>query len=412
MMRAALVALLGLGLLASPLVAQLKPGRSGEGQATTPIDPKWRSPKKGLPGVKPTALHEKKAETPASVANVPTATRVTSGDGKLPTDKGQIWREYDISPYTSKVTSTEKPEQAIIDWVLRETGTDTWFTDGVAVLNADRDTLRVYHTPETQRLVANVVDRFVVSQAETYSLGMKLATVGSPNWRTKYHTMLRPVTVQSPGVDAWLLSKEHASYLVAELRKRTDYRELNAPSIAIQNGQSQTVAQTKLRSYVRGVRMKEQYPFYDAEQGQIDEGYSLQVSPLFSTDGGAMDIVLKCHIDQLEKLVPVTLEIPQTAAAPARVQIQVPQVVSWRMNERFKWPADQVLLLSCGVVATPDGEKSSPLGIPGLNIGAARADALLFIESHGKLDPNSLVGPSAGGAAANVGSAAVSRGRY
>jgi hypothetical protein len=241
---------------------------------------------------------------------------------------------------------------------------------------------------------------------------MKLSTVGSPNWRTKYHTMLRPVTVQSPGVDAWLLSKEHASYLVAELRKRTDYRELNAPSIAIQNGQSQTVAQTKLRSYVRGVRMKEQFPFYDAEQGQIDEGYSLQVSPLFTTDGGAMDIVLKCHIDQLEKLVPVTLEIPQAAAAPARVQIQVPQVVSWRLHERFKWPSDQVLLLSCGVVATPDGEKSSPLGIPGLNIGAARADALLFIESHGKLDPNSAVGPAASGAAANVGSAPVSRGRY
>ena len=128
--------------------------------------------------------------------------KVTHGIETLPNEHGQVWRTYDISPYTLRVTSTSHPEQAIVDWVLRETGTDTWFTGSVAVLNADRDTLRVYHTPETQRLVANVVDRFVVSQADTYSLGLKLSTVGSPNWRTKYHTLLRPVTVQSPGVDA------------------------------------------------------------------------------------------------------------------------------------------------------------------------------------------------------------------
>lgn len=34
-------------------------------------------------------------------------------------------------------------------------------------------------------------------------------------------------------------------------------------------------------------------------------------------------------------------------------QINVPQVASWRLHERFRWPADEVLLLSCGVVAAP-----------------------------------------------------------
>lgn len=396
--------------------AQLRPAREA-----ADVNVQWRAPKRGLPGVTPTALRDKPSATPSAAAEpavtpiTPTATRVTSGDGKLPAGAGQVWREYDIRPYTSKVTTTEKPEQAIVDWVLRETGTDVWFTDAVSVLNADRDTLRVYHTPEVQRVVAGVVDRFVVSQAETYSLGMKLVTIGSPAWRAKYHTMLRPVTVQSPGVEAWLMSKEHATFLAAELAKRSDFRELNAPSVMVQNGQSQTIAQTKMRTYIRGVRMKEAFPFYETENGQIDEGYSLQVSPLFTTDGSGMDIVLKCHIDQLEKLVPVTLEIPQgPQAAPARVAIQVPQVVSWRLHERFKWPADQVLLLSCGVVASPTGEKTSPLGIPGLAGGPARADALLFIESHGKLGAAPLAGASPSGppAASTAVAPSISRGRY
>jgi hypothetical protein len=121
---------------------------------------------------------------------------------------------------------------------------------------------------------------------------------------------------------------------------------------------------------------------------------------------------LKCHIDQLEKLVPVTLEIPQGQAQPARVNIQVPQIVSWRLHERFRWPTDQVLLLSCGVVATPTNEKTSPLGIPGLGMGGpARADALLFIESHGKLGAAPPT-PTAAAAASVSTAPSISRGRY
>ena len=52
---------------------------------------------------------------------------VSEGDGNLPNTQGQIWREYDITPYTAQVTTTERPEQAILDWILRDTGTEVWF---------------------------------------------------------------------------------------------------------------------------------------------------------------------------------------------------------------------------------------------------------------------------------------------
>ena len=58
--------------------------------------------------------------------------KVTSGLKELPNGAGQVWRDYDLTPYTSRVTTTAKPEQAIIDWILRETGTDVWFGEAPA----------------------------------------------------------------------------------------------------------------------------------------------------------------------------------------------------------------------------------------------------------------------------------------
>ena len=95
-----------------------------------------------------------------------TRARVTKGSGALPQDQGQVWREYDIRPYTLRVTTTARPEQAIVDWILRETGYEAWHSDPVGLLSANRETLRVYHTPEMQAIVADIVDRFVNSAAE------------------------------------------------------------------------------------------------------------------------------------------------------------------------------------------------------------------------------------------------------
>ena len=69
--------------------------------------------------------------------------------------------------------------------------------------------------------------------------------------------------------------------------------------------------------------------------------------------GQEVDAVIKCQIDQVEKFVPVGIDIPGVAAGRQSVQIQVPQLVSWRLHERFRWPVDQVLLISCGIVAAP-----------------------------------------------------------
>ncbi len=53
--------------------------------------------------------------------------------------------EYDLRPYTQALKNVDRPQQAVIDWILRDTGTDVWFSEPTGILTADRTTLRVYH---------------------------------------------------------------------------------------------------------------------------------------------------------------------------------------------------------------------------------------------------------------------------
>jgi hypothetical protein len=328
---------------------------------------------------------ERTVSTPKTASRAPATwsdSRGSKGLGTLPSQQGQMWQEYDIKEYTTRVTTTARPEQAIIDWILRETGTEVWFAEPLGVLSADRETLRVYHTPEMQELIRDVVDRFAKGSSQPHAFGLRLVTVGNPNWRAKAMTLMQSVAVQSPGVDAWLLSKENAAMLLSELRNRADFQEHNAPNVAIFNGQSQTISRLRPRNYVRTLQFTNSAVGYELETAQIQEGYSLQVSPLFSLDGRTIDAVIKCHIDQVEKLIPIPIELP--GGKRQAVQIQVPQLVSWRLHERFRWPADNVLLLSCGVVATPTDHQATSRPLPLLSgMLPQRADALLFLEAKG-----------------------------
>jgi hypothetical protein len=332
----------------------------------------------------------------APVSAIPGATRaqVSKGSGALPQDKGQVWREYDIRPYTQRVTTTARPEQAIVDWILRETGYEAWHSEPVGLLSANREVLRVYHTPEMQAVVADITDRFVNSAASAYGFTLRVSTVGNPNWRAKALTMMTPIPVQSPGVQGWLMAKENARLLVSELSRRTDYREYNSSQQIVNNGQSIVISTMRPRTYIRSALITQTtWPGYQPEMGTLEEGFSLEFSPLLGLDLTSADAVVKLRLNQVEKMLPVKLDLPTTVAPNQRVQIDVPQMTSSNLHERFRWPTDKVLLLSMGVVATPGPTKDNPITdavketVPILK-SPPRADALLFVESAGIVAPS------------------------
>ena len=325
--------------------------------------------------------------TPVSATHA----QVSKGNGTLPNNHGEVWREYDISSYALRVQNTQHPEQAIVDWILRETGYEAWHSTPVGLLSANERKLLVYHTPQMQSVVAEIVDRFVNSQAENHGFGMRIITVGNPNWRVRALPLMKALPVQSSGVQGWMLAKEDAALLISELRRRTDYREHNPPHQMVKNGESLVVSTMRQRPYTKGIiRTQQTWPGYQPELGQLDEGFSLEFSPLLSLDTKTVDAVIKLRLAQVEKMLSVKLEVPSNIAPNQRAECQVPQMTMVQLHERFRWPTDQVLLLSMGVVATPGPEKpniiADTLQIP-LGNSAPRADALLFVESKGPVTP-------------------------
>lgn len=391
-------ALVGLGLVALAVAAS----------AQDPPSDGWRSPSGTSPASPPNSAPGG-ARTPETLTQLQpvnrdarVTARVTKGTGTLPNDHGQVWREYDITPYTMRVTSTNAPEQAIVDWILRETGYEAWHSEPLGILSATKKSLRVYHTPEVQTIVADIADRFVSSQAETQAFGLRIMTIGNPNWRAKALPLMKPVPVQSQGVQGWLMAKESAALLLAELQKRSDFREHSSPHLLVNNGQSTVVSTIQPRRYVRGVLLRDgAWPGFEPDYGQIEQGYALEFNPLLSLDMQTVDAVIKLRMTQLEKMVPVMLEIPTPAAPRQRVPIEVPQVAANNLHERFRWPTDQVLLLSMGVVATPAPTKGNPItdALAPLTQTPNRADALLMIECKGQVTLAPGARPNVSGAA-------------
>jgi hypothetical protein len=348
------------------------------------------------------------------------------GNFQLPQNAGQQWVEYDLRPYTNTLKNVDRPQQAVIDWIIRETGTDVWFNEPVGVLTADKTTLRVYHTASMQKRVAQIYERFVNGVSEPQVFGLRLLTVSNPQWRSRAVGLMRSVPSQTAGVQAWLMPKENGAIFLSQLRERGDARELQAAEIPLFNGQLQHLEQLRSRNYLKEYARNTASPFppYTPVSDMIQEGFRLQISSLMNLDGKSADLMLKCEIDQVERLNPVKIDLPMGANPSQPVQIEVPQLVSWRLQERFQWPTDQVLLLSCGVVAAPGGPvDNSLIGNPptllGLNrilpTAGQRTDALLWVEYKGpissQLIPSGPIAPASGTAAAPI-NGSISRGRY
>lgn len=348
-------------------------------------------------------INAQEPATPAPDAQSPDAQARVTGASQtppkfLPNTAGQVWKTYDLSPYTAEIRDVEKPEQAIVDWILRETGTDVWFGTPLGILSASQDQLLVYHTPEVQKQVESIVQPLLESRGTPYLLQLRLISVGNPNWRSRALSMMKPVPVRSAGVDAWLISKEDASLLLSEIGKRRDFKDHGSPRLVIPNGQSVALDKRKPRTYTRSISFdQDRWPGFQLAPGEINEGFGLSLSPMVNVAGSTIDAVIRCEIDQVEKFRNVNADVQPLSGPSQRVQLQVPQMVSWRLHERFRWPTDKVLVLSCGVVATPESDGPSlidSLQLPAsLPRSASRSDAMLFVECQGRASRAIVDGP-------------------
>jgi hypothetical protein len=292
---------------------------------------------------------------------------------QLPADNGQVWKTYDIGPFVTQAGPGS--QKHVVDWVLQETGSPQWHGETVASLSADALALRCFHTPEMQVRVEEIVARFVDDAATPHRFSVRVLGVGSPTWRNDMRPMLKPIAAATPGVQAWMLSREEAAVLVARLRSRGDCEELPTGAVLAANGIPAVLTGGRKRAYVQDVAPAG--PGWQPVAGSCDEGMAIDVHPLISRDGTAVEAVVRCRIDQIERMAQVGMAPP--AADGRRVPIEVPQMSAVRIGERFRWPANSTLLIGLGLVPWPvPGQNKA--GSPALFSDAKRTDVVVLVE--------------------------------
>ena len=301
--------------------------------------------------------------------------RVSESPAQLPAEAGQTVVSHDISPWVRQAGPGS--QKYIVDWVLQETGYAAWHGAVPASLSADENRLVVFHQAQMQERVGEIVARFTTAADTPHRFSVRVMGVGTPSWRNDARALLHGIPTATPGVQAWIMSREEAATLLAMFRRRGDCAEHPTGAVQAANGLPADLAGGRKRPYVQEIQPSPVAPGWQPLPAACDEGITLDVQPLLTRDGSAVEAVLRCRIDQIERMaiVPVTLPTPDRQ----RSQIEVPQVSAVRIGERFRWPTTQVLVVGLGLVPWP---------VPGNNTAASaalladakRTDVVVFVE--------------------------------
>jgi len=293
---------------------------------------------------------------------------------QIPATDGQTWKQYDIAPFVTM--AGEGSQRHVVDWILQETGYPAWHGAAPASLSADGQTLSCFHTPEMQARVEEIVGRFVDSAAVPHRFTVRVLGLDTPAWRSEARPALAAVPAATPGVQAWIAPRETGAAVLARLRSRSDCRELPTGPVLAANGLPATLSGGRKQPYVQDIAPRpDAWPGWQMQSAACDEGLAIDVHPLLSRDGSAVEAVLRCRIDQIERMAAVSLASPVNQQ---RVQVEVPQVAAVRVGERFRWPANQTLFVGLGLVPWP---------VPAQNVSAValiaddkRCDVVIVVE--------------------------------
>ncbi len=371
-------------------------------------------------------------------------------NASFPAEHGQVWQEYDLSAYVARVSALTGVVQsgvsgngqgaasasvsavrAITEWIIHETGPEIWCGEAISVLSATPQRLRVYHTPQVQQVVAEVVSRFTALETVQCGCRVRFFSVADPKWRTTLRQYLTAVSVQNTGVMAWTLDRTNASSFDTLIQKQSGFRTYFgtashtvsvsgvgsgnagqgnstgassvAETIALATGSQQrspNAASTVMNApiAVGGVTLQLQslrnrgfiqdayavsgFPGYEQSTGTLVDGFTARLTVLPGMDYQTMDVALDYEMAVLDKMSKVGVNFTSPAGQKQQVTIEVPQMFKQHGVERFRWSMGETLLLSLGLVPPiePENHASllSSLPIPGQN--DSRVELLLELD--------------------------------
>jgi len=296
------------------------------------------------------------------------------GAAQLPSDAGQVWKTYDLGPFTT--AAGPGSEQHVVGWILEETGYPAWHGAAAASLSAAAGKLACFHTPEMQARIAGIVARFNGEADSPHRFTVRVFGFDGPRWRAEARPALQPIPTATAGVQAWILPREAAAAVIPRIRARGDVVELPTGPVLAANGIPASLTGGRKLPYVQDYLPRpDAWPGWQPQQAACDEGLAIDFQPLISEDAAAMEASFRCRIDQIERLAQVALPAP--GGGPP-VEAQVPQMAAVRIGERFRWPVTHALVIGLGLVPWPVPAQNG--GVAALLPEIERRDVVVVVE--------------------------------
>jgi hypothetical protein len=307
----------------------------------------------------------------------------TESTADLPADAGQAWRRYDISQYTRLAQNQSLPQNAIVDWIFRRTGTPVWHGDKVAVLSASRSQLRAYHDAATLKMVDEVVERFTNSVNDILSVRVRVVAAVDPRWRYAVYSRLTPVGGGPQGQQIWTLKLDDASFVLAQMQLHQGFKLLVNQKYEMINGQTLKVETTIARSFTGGMQRDSGVGLgYQPKAEQLDEGFTLRLSPLLTYEGDALDAAIELTANTVRSLHRTRVIAPRELG-PSEMSLDVPEVSETRLNQTVKeWPLGQTLLISAGIQPGILQDKNGFLNLRIPGTVPTSTELLVFLEAE------------------------------
>lgn len=269
----------------------------------------------------------------------------------FPNEAGHLWRTFDIARYTALSHSQANPQNSIVEWIMRRTGSATWHGEKLAALSAGRSQIRAYHNAKTLKTVEEMVERFTKQPvADMLRIRVRFVAAADPRWRYAVFTRLKPLLSGPQGQQVWTMKVEDAAMVRAQMAIYQGFKPLADQEIKMVNGQTLTVETLEDVTFTSGPQRDAAAGFgYQPGTSQLKEGIILRMSPLLTYEGDALDVAVELTANTVKSMHRTKI-LARREIGPPDMTIDVPEVVETRLNQTIpKWPIGETLLISAGI---------------------------------------------------------------